>query len=157
MTVTGAEFPAERARSVIETALDEDLGTERSVDVTTVATIPEHQRATANVVARAPGVVAGVAVIDLVLDAVTQRLGGDPVRVTRGVDDGDGVGRGDVIAALEGSVRTILVAERTILTLLCRLSGVATHTRLWTDALAGTGARVLDTRKTTPGLRALEK
>lgn len=157
MTIHDAEFPVERTRSVIETALDEDLGADRAVDVTTLATIPADQRTAAHVVARAPGVIAGVDVIEMVLSGVTDRLGGDPVRADVCVDDGDGVGRGDVIAVLEGPARTILVAERTILNLLCRLSGVATHTRLWTDELAGTGARVLDTRKTTPGLRALEK
>src|SRR5690606_16413816 len=73
------------------------------------------------------------------------------------VADGDGVGRGDVIATLSGPTRTILIAERTLLNLVCRISGVATHTRRWAEALRGTGCRVLDTRKTTPGLRALEK
>lgn len=157
MTSHDAEFPVERAQSVIEAALDEDLGSGEPTDVTTFATVPADQMTTAQVVARAPGVVAGVQVIDLVIAAVTDRLGGRSVDVDLCVDDGDGVGRGDVIATLTGPARTILVAERTILNLLSRLSGVATHTRLWTDALAGTGTRVLDTRKTTPGLRALEK
>ncbi|MFN2320466.1 MAG: carboxylating nicotinate-nucleotide diphosphorylase [Dermatophilaceae bacterium] len=157
MTIHDAEFPVERAKSLIETALDEDLGVGEPVDVTTLATIPVDQSATAHVVARAPGVVAGVQVIDLVLGAVTERLATAPVRVDVCVDDGDGVGRGDVIAVLEGSARAILIAERTVLNLLCRVSGVATHTRLWADEVAGTGCRVLDTRKTTPGLRALEK
>jgi nicotinate-nucleotide pyrophosphorylase (carboxylating) len=71
--------------------------------------------------------------------------------------DGDRVARGDVLAVLRGRTRVLLVAERTALNLLSRTSGVATHTRSWVDALEGTGARVLDTRKTTPGLRMLEK
>ena len=157
MTAHDVDFPLERAREVVETALDEDLGVGAAVDVTTLATIPVEQRSRAHVVARAPGVVAGVEVVELVLDAVTRRLGGDAVQVALGVDDGAGVGRGDVLAVLEGPTRTVLIAERTVLNLICRLSGVASHTRLWVEALAGTGARVLDTRKTTPGLRALEK
>ena len=157
MTAHDVDFPLERAREVVETALDEDLGVGAAVDVTTLATIPGEQRSRAHVVARAPGVVAGVEVVGLVLDAVTRRLGGDAVQVALGVDDGAGVGRGDVLAVLEGPTRTVLIAERTVLNLICRLSGVASHTRLWVEALAGTGARVLDTRKTTPGLRALEK
>lgn len=157
MTAHDVDFPLERAREVVETALDEDLGVGAAVDVTTLATIPGEQRSRAHVVARAPGVVAGVEVVELVLDAVTRRLGGDAVQVALGVDDGAGVGRGDVLAVLEGPTRTVLIAERTVLNLICRLSGVASHTRLWVEALAGTGARVLDTRKTTPGLRALEK
>jgi nicotinate-nucleotide pyrophosphorylase (carboxylating) len=73
------------------------------------------------------------------------------------VDDGTRVVRGDVLAAVTGPTRALLTAERTALNLLCRMSGVATHTRKWADVLAGTEATVLDTRKTTPGLRALEK
>jgi nicotinate-nucleotide pyrophosphorylase (carboxylating) len=71
--------------------------------------------------------------------------------------DGARVARGDVLATVTGPTRSLLTAERTALNLLCRMSGVATHTRRWADALAGTKATVLDTRKTTPGLRALEK
>jgi nicotinate-nucleotide pyrophosphorylase (carboxylating) len=157
MTTPDVEFPLARAQSVIDVALLEDLGPGEPLDVTTFATIPVGQLSSARLVARAPGVVAGVRVVELVLTAVTDRLGGAPVAVDLCVDDGDGVGRDDVIATLTGPARTMLVAERTILNLLSRLSGVATHTRLWADALAGTGVRVLDTRKTTPGLRALEK
>ena len=89
--------------------------------------------------------------------AVTERLGSPEVDVEPRREDGDVVRRGDVLAVLHGSTRAILVGERTLLNLLSRLSGVATHTRRWADALEGTGAMVLDTRKTTPGLRALEK
>ena len=73
------------------------------------------------------------------------------------VPDGDRVARGEVLATVEGPTRALLTAERTALNFLCHLSGVATHTRAWAEALAGTGATVLDTRKTTPGLRELEK
>ena len=157
MTTHAAQFPESTTQVVIEIALDEDLGPARALDVTTLATIPADQVTTAHVVARAPGVIAGVPAIGMVLDAVTARLGGDAVTVTIGVDDGAVVTRGDVIATLTGPTRTILIAERTLLNLLSRVSGVATHTRLWMEALRGTGCIVLDTRKTTPGLRALEK
>jgi len=153
-------FPLEWAQDVVRVALLEDLGPE-GVDVTTEATIPADQRRVAEVVARAPGVVAGVPVIDLVLAAVVETLGVDlaepDVVVDVIVDDGGRVERGDVIARLSGPTRVILVAERTVLNLLSRLSGVATHTRRWADALEGTGTMVLDTRKTTPGMRWLEK
>ena len=157
MTTHAAEFPTEELRALIEVALDEDLGTGVASDVTTLATIPADQVTTAHVVARAPGVIAGVDAIALVLAAVTRRIGGEPVTVEVGVPAGAGVARGDGIAILTGPTRTILIAERTILNVLCRISGVATHTRRWADALGGTGCVVLDTRKTTPGLRALEK
>jgi nicotinate-nucleotide pyrophosphorylase (carboxylating) len=153
-------FPLEWALDVVQVALLEDLGPD-GVDVTTQATIPADQRRVAEIVARAPGVVAGVPVVDLVLAAVAETVGGgivDPdVAVEVLVDDGARVERGDVIARLTGPTQVILVAERTVLNLLSRLSGVATHTRRWADALEGTGAMVLDTRKTTPGLRWLEK
>ena len=157
MTTHAAQFPESTTQVVIEIALDEDLGPARALDVTTLATIPADQVTTAHVVARAPGVIAGVPAIGMVLDAVTARLGGDAVTVTIGGDDGAVVTRGDGIATLTGPTRTILIAERTLLNLLSRVSGVATHTRLWMEALRGTGCIVLDTRKTTPGLRALEK
>ena len=157
MTTHDAAFPVDRARELVATALDEDLGRGDALDVTTLATIPAGRTAAAQVVARAPGVVAGMPVVDLVLSAVAERLGETPVEVQPCVDDGQGVGRGDVLATLSGSARVILMAERTLLNLLCRCSGIATHTRRWADALSGTGCVVLDTRKTTPGLRALEK
>ena len=153
-------FPMEWAQDVVRVALLEDLGPE-PVDVTTQATIPPDQRRVAEVVARGPGVVAGVPVIDLVLAAVAETVGADlaepEVVVDVLVDDGARVERGDVIARLSGPTQVILVAERTVLNILSRLSGVATHTRRWADALEGTGTMVLDTRKTTPGLRWLEK
>ncbi|WP_404380668.1 carboxylating nicotinate-nucleotide diphosphorylase [Knoellia locipacati] len=150
-------FPEAEARRVVSGALDEDLGGPDGVDVTTTATIPATQQTRAAVVAREAGVVAGVGVIALTLDEVARRLGAEPVSVSLAVADGDRVERGDVVAELSGSTRVTLVAERTLLNVLCRLSGIATHTRRWADVLEGSGATVLDTRKTTPGLRALEK
>ncbi|WP_353952683.1 carboxylating nicotinate-nucleotide diphosphorylase [Knoellia sp. S7-12] len=150
-------FPTEDARRVITGALDEDLGGPDGVDVTTTATIPESQATRAAIVAREDGVVAGVDVIALTFDEVARRLGADPIALAVKMVDGDRVVRGDVIAELSGSTRVTLTGERTVLNVLCRLSGIATHTRRWADVLEGSGATVLDTRKTTPGLRALEK
>jgi len=150
-------FPESVASTVVETALSEDLGGFPGADVTTRATIPATQRSTAHVVAREDGVVAGMPLLSTVFRAVTERLGSPEVDVEPRCEDGDVVRRGDVLAVLHGSTQAILVGERTVLNLLSRLSGVATHTRRWADALEGTGAVVLDTRKTTPGLRALEK
>lgn len=150
-------FPATDALDVVRTALDEDLGGPDGVDVTTAATIPADQLSTAHVVARAAGVLGGIPALPLVLDEVARRLGAAPVRTTLLRSDGDQLARGDVVATVRGSTQVVLVGERTLLNLVCRLSGIATHTRHWAHRLEGTGATVLDTRKTTPGLRALEK
>lgn len=141
--------PREVYDAVVD-AVDEDLP---GPDVTTEATIPADATAWADFVARADGVVAGTAVAELVLRFVA----GDRADITRKVDDGQRVRRGDVVMSVHGSVRHLLTAERTALNYLGRLSGVATTTRTWVDALEGTAARVRDTRKTTPHLRMLEK
>jgi nicotinate-nucleotide pyrophosphorylase (carboxylating) len=137
---------------VVYTALAEDLG-DPPHDVTSEATILAEQTDTADIVARAAGVVAGLPVAAQVFAATS---GGTTVFDQR-AEDGTRVVRDDVLAVVTGPTRALLTAERTALNLLCRMSGVATHTRRWADALAGTKATVLDTRKTTPGLRALEK
>jgi nicotinate-nucleotide pyrophosphorylase (carboxylating) len=137
---------------IVDRALAEDLGPNR-VDVTSLATIPAAQVDVADVVARAGGVVAGLAVAAAVFDVASD---GTAEWLAK-VPDGTRVARGDVLATVSGPTRALLTAERTALNLLCRMSGVATHTRRWADALAGTKAQVLDTRKTTPGLRILEK
>ncbi|MFC0533484.1 carboxylating nicotinate-nucleotide diphosphorylase [Phytohabitans kaempferiae] len=142
--------PAE-VTSIVRTALEEDLGPSR-LDVTSLATILEDQVDTAEVVARADGVVAGLAVAAAVFEETDART-----RWESRALDGERVARGAVLATVTGPTRALLTAERTALNLLCRMSGVATHTRAWADQLAGTKATVLDTRKTTPGLRALEK
>ena len=154
--MTDLQFPSSAALELVRTALDEDLGPD-GVDVTTSATIPEEQVSTAQVVARAAGVLGGIPVVPLVLDEVARRLGAEPVHATLERADGDRLVRGDVVATLVGPTQVVLVSERTILNIVCRLSGIATHTRRWAEQLDGTGATVLDTRKTTPGLRALEK
>ncbi|HET9020386.1 MAG TPA: carboxylating nicotinate-nucleotide diphosphorylase [Ornithinibacter sp.] len=152
---TDHRFPHDDARLLIERALDEDL--DDGTDVTTLATIPAEQESVSHLVARAAGVVSGLPVVSLVVEAVDARLGTGSVWVDTVASDGDRVARGDHLAGLRGSTRTTLVAERTILNILSRTSGVATHTRRWADVLDGSGAVVLDTRKTTPGMRALEK
>jgi nicotinate-nucleotide pyrophosphorylase (carboxylating) len=144
---------------IVDRALMEDVG---SGDVTSLATIPADQHDVADVVARAPGVVAGLAVAAAVFHsaekvAITDGAHVRPIAFEAHAADGAAVARGDVLATVAGPTRTLLTAERTALNLLCRMSGVATHTRKWADALAGTKAQVLDTRKTTPGLRVLEK
>ncbi|MEU3454114.1 carboxylating nicotinate-nucleotide diphosphorylase [Micromonospora sp. NPDC006766] len=147
----------ERVRRVIVDALTEDLGQD-FLDVTSVATIRAGQNDTGDLVARADGVVAGLPVAAAVFELVGEVTGADrTVEVSLVAHDGQRVARGDVLATVTGPTRLLLTAERTALNLLCRMSGVATHTRAWADALAGTKAMVLDTRKTTPGLRALEK
>ena len=154
--MTDLDFPFDDARRLVRTALDEDLGP-RHLDVTTLATIPADQVRAAQIVARAPGVVAGLPVVPLVFDEVASLVGTGAVEVELLVEDGADVDRGDVVARVQGPLRTVLIAERTVLNVVCRLSGVATHTRRWADMLEGTGAMVLDTRKTTPGMRLLEK
>jgi nicotinate-nucleotide pyrophosphorylase (carboxylating) len=131
-------------------ALKED---EAAYDVTSRATVPADATGTADVRARGAGVVAGVAVAIAIFDVATRGEGA----VLHAVEDGTPVNVGDVVLTVSGSLRELLGAERTMLNLLCHLSGVATLTRAWVDVVAGTGAEIRDTRKTTPGLRALEK
>ncbi len=149
-------FPTENAVALVRTALEEDLGPDH-LDVTTLATIPAEQVQAAEVVARADGVLAGAPAIAVVFAEVAGLIGVRAPTVDLLVEDGAAVTAGDVVARVAGPIRAVLVGERTMLNILCRLSGVATHTRRWADALDGTGAMVLDTRKTTPGMRHLEK
>ncbi len=142
---------------MVAVALDEDLGAAPGRDVTTQATVPADELGSGRLVAREPGVVAGLVVVQEVLDQVAGRLGLATATCEQRVPDGSRVERGSVLAVLAGPVQALLVAERTLLNLASRASGVATHTRRWADALEGSGAQVLDTRKTTPGLRELEK
>lgn len=142
---------------LVAVALDEDLGPAPGRDVTTQATVDAQARGRADVVAREAGAIAGLVVVGEVLDQVADRLGLPHATVTWHVHDGAAVDAGTVLATLDGPTHVLLVAERTLLNLVSRASGVATHTHRWTRVLTGTGAQVLDTRKTTPGLRALEK
>ncbi|MDR3035598.1 MAG: carboxylating nicotinate-nucleotide diphosphorylase, partial [Kitasatospora sp.] len=132
-------------------ALSEDLA--GGEDVTSVATVPAEAVATADFTARQAGVVAGLRVAEAVVSLVCE----EEFEVERHVEDGETVAPGQVLLSVRSRTRDLLTAERSALNLLCHLSGIATATRAWADALAGTGAVVRDTRKTTPGLRALEK
>jgi len=135
---------------VVRAALLEDVG--RGGDLTTDAIVGAQRQARARIVARKPGVVAGVPTA-----ALTFRLLDHDVKIAIETEDGARVEAGGVVAEISGSARAILTGERTALNLLSRLSGVATATRAMVDAVAGTKARIVDTRKTTPGLRALER
>jgi len=128
---------------IVRLALEEDLG---AGDVTSRACVPESQQAGGRFIAREPLVIAGLPLLHELYEA--------PVILKR---DGDSCADGDAIATVSGRARTLLERERVALNFLQRLSGVATLARRFADAVAGTGCRVLDTRKTTPGLRALEK
>lgn len=150
MALSDHEFA--EARAVIGRALDEDL--RYGPDVTTLATVPEGAMATAALVARDPGVVAGVDVALLVLDEV---LGPEGFRIVDRVEDGARVPAGAPLLTVEALTLGLLTAERTMLNLICHLSGVATATAAWVDAVSGSRARIRDTRKTLPGLRALQK
>jgi nicotinate-nucleotide pyrophosphorylase (carboxylating) len=142
---------------MIARALTEDLGGDPGRDVTTQATIAADAVVTGELVAREEGVLAGIDVLDEVFRQVAKRWGLQVPTVRVLVADGSPIRPGDVIAEVAGPGHVILSAERTLLNLLSHASGIATHTRMWTDMLAGTEARVLDTRKTTPMLRELEK
>jgi nicotinate-nucleotide pyrophosphorylase (carboxylating) len=153
-TLGGAGLDPAWVADIVDRALAEDLGaadpSSSAVDVTSTATIPLELQGIADVATRAAGVVAGLEVAALVFE----RAG---ARVQIVASDGDRVQPGDVVLTAEGPVRRLLTVERTMLNLLCHLSGIATLTARWVDAVAGTGARIRDTRKTTPGLRVLEK
>ncbi|WP_017240034.1 carboxylating nicotinate-nucleotide diphosphorylase [Streptomyces sp. SS] len=140
-----------QVEDIAHLAIAEDL--DGGVDVTTVATVPEDAVATADFTAREAGVVAGLRVAEAVLSIVCA----DEFEVERHVEDGERVEAGQTLLSVTARTRDLLTGERSALNILCRLSGIATATRAWADALAGTKARVRDTRKTTPGLRALEK
>ena len=138
--------------TLVLAAIEEDL--DGGVDVTTVATVPPGQRATLDLVARGAGVAAGIPVAAAVFMAVS---GDDDLDITFGVGDGDRVEPGDVLLSVTGLTHELLRAERPALNMLGHLGGIATLTRAWADAIGGTKASIRDTRKTTPGLRRLEK
>ncbi|MEJ2890775.1 carboxylating nicotinate-nucleotide diphosphorylase [Actinomycetospora aeridis] len=142
--------PAE-VDAVVTRALDEDL--RDGPDVTTVACVPEGAIAVGEFRTRPAGTLAGLGVAVRVLE----RVCGPDLEVLAARVDGDRLAPGDVVLAVRAPLRTLLTAERTALNLLGQLSGVATATSAWVDAVAGTRARIRDTRKTVPGLRALQK
>jgi nicotinate-nucleotide pyrophosphorylase (carboxylating) len=151
--IEAAGLDPERIRAEIADALAEDLPPDGTgTDVTSEATLPDVQ-VTADFGAREDGVVAGLGIAAMVFDHVL----GEDVEITDRVPDGSRVRAGDVVMRVRGPVKGILVAERTALNFASHLSGIATATAAWVDALAGTRARVLDTPKTLPGYRALQK
>jgi nicotinate-nucleotide pyrophosphorylase (carboxylating) len=139
-------------KRVVATALEEDF--RYGPDATTAACVPAGAVATATVSPRVPGTLAGLPVLLAVLDAV---LGVDGYDIITQRQDGDRLAAGDIAVAVRAPVAGLLTAERTALNVLCHLSGVATVTAAWVDAVAGTGVSVRDSRKTLPGLRTLQK
>src|SRR5208282_4585000 len=135
---------------IVRAALLEDLG--RAGDITTEAAVPADATVEAVIAARQPGVLAGLDVALLAFELLDPAL-----RIERLCEDGARISRGESVARISGRARGVLSAERTALNLLCRMSGVATATRALADAIAGYKAKIVCTRKTTPGLRALEK
>ena len=150
LVVAGLD-PAYVESLVRQTVLEDLAG---GIDVTSVATVPATQRSIATFGSRASGCLAGVDIAAAVVDVVC----GPAASVFEQMkSDGDRVLSGDVIAQVEAPTQLLLTAERTALNLMCHLSGIATTTAQWVDAIAGSSAVIRDTRKTTPGLRALEK
>jgi nicotinate-nucleotide pyrophosphorylase (carboxylating) len=140
----------EDLRRIVRLAVFEEL--ERGQDWTTVSLVPEEGRAAANFVARSAGVIAGLEAVPAILDEMDVEA-----EFHRQVQDGDAVAAGAVLGTVSGSARDLLTSERIVLNLLGRLSGIATLTRQYVEQIAGTKARIYDTRKTTPGWRRLEK
>lgn len=142
----------DEVRTLIRTALDEDL--RYGPDVTSAATVAPNATVDAAIVSRADGVIAGLPAVLAVLDEV---VGAGAYEVTASVADGTRIAAGDVVLALRAPTAALLTAERTALNLVCHLSGIATATARWVDAVAGTDARIRDSRKTLPGMRYLQK
>lgn len=146
-----AEVDREDVNRLVAAALHEDLT--YGPDITTQATVPAGHRSTARIVARRPGTIAGLFIVERVLSQVA--TGGFTVEEV--APDGSRVETGEVVAHLSAETRDLLTAERTLLNLVTHLSGIATATTAWVEAVAGTGVRIRDSRKTLPGLRMLQK
>ena len=140
------------AHAIIDRALDEDL--RYGPDVTSVATVSADATTVASMVSRQPGVIAGLDIAVLVLDKV---IGEGAYRILDRAEDGVEVKPGDAVLTVEAPTRALLTAERTMLNLVCHLSGIATETARWVQEVAGTDTAIRDTRKTLPGLRLLQK
>lgn len=143
-------FPAPQAERAVKAALEEDLGL--AGDITTQATVCDNTLANSAIVARAPGRIAGLQCAE-----ATFRMCDRSVKYENVIADGADVTPGDTLARVSGPAAAILTGERVALNFLCHLSGIATATRAFADAIKGTHAHICCTRKTTPGLRALEK
>jgi nicotinate-nucleotide pyrophosphorylase (carboxylating) len=161
--VTAAGLDLEALSLIVSEALDEDLGgrgvlpagTGGGLDVTSSATIPATRTAHGDFVVRQAGTVAGLPVAAYVVASVCAPAGDFDLALH--ATDGDRVSRGDVLISITGNARALLTAERVALNLITMMSGVATATCAWVDALAGTNTKVRDSRKTLPGLRMLQK
>jgi nicotinate-nucleotide pyrophosphorylase (carboxylating) len=161
--VTAAGLDLDALSLIVSEALDEDLGgrgvlpagTSGGLDVTSSATIPATRTAHGDFVVRQAGTVAGLPVAAYVVASVCAPAGDFDLALH--ATDGDRVSRGDVLISITGNARALLTAERVALNLITMMSGVATATCAWVDALAGTNTKVRDSRKTLPGLRMLQK
>jgi nicotinate-nucleotide pyrophosphorylase (carboxylating) len=161
--VAAAGLDADALSLIVSEALDEDLGGRgvlppevgAGLDITSYATIPAGDIAHGMFIVRQPGTVAGLPVAAYTVAAVCSAAGHFELAVR--ATDGDRVTRGDVLISVTGNSRALLAAERVSLNLITMMSGVATATRAWVDALAGTNTKVRDSRKTVPGLRMLQK
>lgn len=142
-------FNIPQVKNIIASALEEDIGTG---DITTLSTIGENTVANGKFIAKEDMVICGLPVCKMVFDTVD-----DSIEFTQFFKDGDSVKKGEIIAEVSGNARSLLTAERTALNLLQRMSGIAMRTKQSVDAVKGTKAHIADTRKTTPGLRVLEK
>jgi len=147
--LTSSNLDLEKLESLIRIAIAEDL--DGAVDVTSVATIPEEQSAVAEFWSRKPGVIAGIPIVC----AVFEICGITNYEIKK--SDGEVVSPNSLLLVARGQTRSLLLAERTALNFLGRLSGIATLTKSWVDEVADTKVAIRDTRKTTPGLRELEK
>jgi nicotinate-nucleotide pyrophosphorylase (carboxylating) len=152
LELISAGLDVDDVHQVVSSALAEDF--RYGPDATTAACVPSGAVATATVSPRRPGTLAGLPVFLAVLDAV---LGAGGYEIIARRQDADRLATGDVALAVRAPLAGLLTAERTALNLLCHLSGVATATAAWVDAVAGTGTAIRDSRKTLPGLRALQK
>jgi len=150
MALTAAELAD--AHAIIDRALDEDL--RYGPDVTSVATVSADATTVASMVSRQQGVIAGLDIAVLVLDKV---IGEGAYQIRDRAEDGTEVKPGDAVLTVEAPTRALLTAERTMLNIVCHLSGIATETARWVQEVAGTEAAIRDTRKTLPGLRLLQK
>jgi len=161
--VAAAGLDLDALSLIVSEALDEDLGGRgvlppgagAGLDITSYATIPAGDTARGAFVVRQPGTVAGLPVAAYTVASVCSAAG--DFELTLHATDGDRVARGDILITVAGNARALLAAERVALNLITMMSGVATATRAWVDALAGTDTKVRDSRKTLPGLRMLQK
>jgi nicotinate-nucleotide pyrophosphorylase (carboxylating) len=143
-------FPRERVQALIKLALEEDFGEQG--DLTSLATLTDGMIIRGTVTAKQDGVIAGLPAVEMVYAAIDAG-----VAINTLVSDGDSVQPGDIVCEVSGNARSVLAGERTALNFLQRMSGIATMTRRFVEAIKGTGATILDTRKTHPGWRELDK